>query len=105
MRLLLVFLVSLAYLFDASVDPHLRGTGEPLDVYNPATGEHLATVDTASVEDVDKAVKAARHAFETTWGTNVPPTERGRLLNRLADLVEQNFEDIRFVSFSLPSWR
>lgn len=72
-----------------------RGSGAPLDVYNPATGEHLATVDTASAEDVDRAVKSARKAFTESWGTNIAPTERGRLLARFADIVEDNIDEIR----------
>lgn len=63
---------------------------QPLDVYNPATEELLATIDTASKEDVDLAVKAARAAFETTWGLNTPAEERGRLLFKFADVIEKN---------------
>jgi aldehyde dehydrogenase (NAD+) len=40
----------------------------------------------ASVEDIDQAVKAARHAATTTWGTNTPATERAALMNKLADV-------------------
>ena len=63
---------------------------QPLEVYDPATEELLATVDTATKEDVDLAVKAARKAFETTWGTNTPARERGRLLFKFADIIEKN---------------
>lgn len=59
-------------------------------MYNPATEELLATIDTASKEDVDVAVKAGRKAFETTWGTNTPARERGRLLFKFADIIEEN---------------
>jgi acyl-CoA reductase-like NAD-dependent aldehyde dehydrogenase len=45
-----------------------------------------------SAEDVDAAVKAARTAFKTTWGLNVPGSVRGKLLNKLADLLEENPE-------------
>ncbi|KAL7417228.1 putative aldehyde dehydrogenase [Mrakia frigida] len=72
----------------------VKGTGEPLDVYNPATEELLATIDTASVADVDLAVKAARAAFETTWGLNTPSATRGRLLFKFADIIEANSEMI-----------
>lgn len=37
---------------------------------------------------------AARAAFQTTWGTNVPGTERGKLLNRLADLIERDQQEL-----------
>jgi len=40
-------------------------------VYNPATAQPLVEVQSASEEDVDKAVKAARLAFKTTWGKKV----------------------------------
>jgi acyl-CoA reductase-like NAD-dependent aldehyde dehydrogenase len=46
----------------------------------------IATVHTASAEDVDLAVKAASEAFETTWGLNVSGAERGRLLYKFADV-------------------
>lgn len=61
-----------------------------MDVYNPATEELLATIDTASVADVELAVNAAREAFETTWGLNTPATARGRLLFKFADIIEAN---------------
>jgi acyl-CoA reductase-like NAD-dependent aldehyde dehydrogenase len=47
-------------------------------VYNPATAQPLAEVQSASPEDVDKAVKAARQAFRTTWGKKVSGQEKSR---------------------------
>ena len=44
------------------------GGGEPLKTVNPATEEVLAEVGTADESDVDRAVAAARRAFERTWG-------------------------------------
>lgn len=44
---------------------------------NPATGEALCDFAHATKEDVDKAVKSARKAFMTTWGTTVPSADRG----------------------------
>ncbi|PSR73539.1 hypothetical protein PHLCEN_2v10458 [Hermanssonia centrifuga] len=44
----------------------------------------------SSVKDIDVAVAAAREAFRTTWGKNVTGIERGRLLNKLADLMERD---------------
>ena len=49
----------------------------------------IATVHTATAEDVDDAVKAASKAFENTWGLNVAGSERGRLLYKLADVSRQ----------------
>lgn len=45
-------------------------------------------IETASKEDVDAAVKAAREAFEMTWGLEVSSQKRGQLLYKLADEME-----------------
>jgi hypothetical protein len=74
--------------FSNSIRKWVNGNGDALEVYNPATEEHITTVHTASPADVDLAVKAARTAFETTWGTNVPGSERGRLLYKFADVSD-----------------
>ncbi|GAB3735983.1 hypothetical protein GCM10027598_62600 [Amycolatopsis oliviviridis] len=71
------------------IDGSWSDTAETFDDLNPATGEVLAKVADASAEDVDRAVKAARAALEGVWG-ETPGVERGRLLNRLADLVERD---------------
>ncbi|ADU51624.1 aldehyde dehydrogenase (acceptor) [Thermaerobacter marianensis DSM 12885] len=67
-------------------------SGRYLVVTDPATGEPLAEVAEAGEEDVDLAVKAARRALEGTWG-KLPPAERGRLLWKLADLLEENAQE------------
>ncbi|HTO83697.1 MAG TPA: aldehyde dehydrogenase, partial [Methylomirabilota bacterium] len=59
------------------------------DSVNPYTGEHWAKIAHGSAEDVDRAVAAARQAFEGEW-SGLKPSQRGRLLLRLADLIEQN---------------
>src|SRR3954468_10646458 len=46
----------------------VEGEGEPLKSVNPATEEVLAEVSTAAPSDVDKAVKAARRAYDRVWG-------------------------------------
>jgi len=63
---------------------------------NPATGEALTQVAEASAEDVDRAVLAARKAFDEPGGPwrKMSASDRGKLLWRLADLVEQNIEEI-----------
>lgn len=63
---------------------------------NPATGEILTEIVEASAEDVDQAVKAARHAFEDRSGAwrKMSASERGRLIWKLADLVEKNIDEI-----------
>ena len=66
------------------------------DTVNPATGEVLTQVAEASGADVDRAVQAARQAFEDRGGAwrKLSASERGRLLWKLADLVEKNIEEL-----------
>jgi acyl-CoA reductase-like NAD-dependent aldehyde dehydrogenase len=56
----------------------------------------IARVHAAGTKDVDTAVQAAREAFDGPWG-EVTCTERGRLLSRLADLVEAQAETLATV--------
>src|ERR1041385_9400013 len=59
-------------------------TGERFDVINPATEEVLGTVPKADAADVDRAVKAARRAFDSGgWWPGTTNQERGRILLRL----------------------
>lgn len=58
--------------------------------YNPATGEFLAEIADASEKDVDDAVKAARKAF-ATW-SKTTPVERAAVLNKIADVIDENAE-------------
>lgn len=66
--------------------------GDRLTVYDPSTAEPVATAATAGPKDVDRAVAAARTAFEGPW-SRVRPADRTRLLLRLADLVERHAEE------------
>jgi aldehyde dehydrogenase (NAD+) len=68
--------------------------GKTFDTYNPATGEVIAKVAHASAADVDRAVKAARKALESGPWATMDAVDRGRLLFRLADLVEKNAEEL-----------
>ena len=70
------------------------GSSEPVATYNPATAKEIASIHHASKADVDEAVKIARKAFKTTWGVNVTGAERGRLLNKLADLMERDADKL-----------
>ncbi|KAI0032425.1 aldehyde dehydrogenase domain-containing protein [Vararia minispora EC-137] len=65
-----------------------------IDLVNPSTGRVVAQVSEAVAADVDRAVTAARHAFETAWGLKVPGFERARLLTKLADLMEENIDEL-----------
>jgi aldehyde dehydrogenase (NAD+) len=63
-------------------------------VFNPSTGKIIATVSEARAADVNLAVQAARKAFETTWGLKTPGSTRGLLLNKLADIMEANADEL-----------
>lgn len=63
-------------------------SGKTFDVMNPATDEVLAKVPDASAPDVDRAVKAARKAFDESW-RDVTAQERGRILLRLAEAMRK----------------
>ncbi len=62
--------------------------GRHFATLNPATEEPLAQVAAAGQADVDRAVTAARHAFEHTWG-RLPGTERAKYLYRIARLIQE----------------
>lgn len=63
---------------------------------NPATGEVLAQVSEASAADVDRAVQAARHAFDDVSGPwrKMSASQRGRLIWKLADLIEEHIDEL-----------
>jgi aldehyde dehydrogenase (NAD+) len=68
-------------------------SGKTFATINPSTGEEICQVAEADAADVDKAVKAARAAFEGPW-RKMRASERGRLLYRLADLIEANADEL-----------
>ncbi len=65
-------------------------SGKTFGTFNPATGDEICQVAEADAADVDMAVKAARAAFhpKSPW-RRMSAAERGRLLNKLADLMEK----------------
>ncbi|XP_074258404.1 mitochondrial 10-formyltetrahydrofolate dehydrogenase isoform X3 [Saimiri boliviensis] len=68
--------------------------GKTYDTINPTDGSIICKVSYASLADVDKAVAAAKDAFENgEWG-RMNARERGRLMYRLADLLEENQEEL-----------
>ncbi|GAB3708724.1 aldehyde dehydrogenase family protein [Amycolatopsis oliviviridis] len=69
------------------------GSGEPLKTINPATEEVLAEVGTASVSDVDIAVKAARKAYNNVW-SKMPGSERAKYLFRIARLIQERSREL-----------
>lgn len=62
-------------------------------IENPASGEVIAEVPDGTREDIDAAVQAARRAFYQDGWAKKTPSERSRLLLRLADLLESRLED------------
>jgi len=68
-------------------------SGETFPVYDPATGEVIAHVPSGDAPDIDRAVAAARQAFERGPWPKLTPSDRGKLLWKLAELVEQHAEE------------
>jgi aldehyde dehydrogenase (NAD+) len=69
-------------------------SGKTFPTINPATGEVIAQVAEADAADVDKAVGAARTAFDKGAWRKLTASQRGMLLYRLADLIEKNIEEL-----------
>ena len=67
---------------------------EMISVLNPATGERIALSYAGDRTDVDRAVAAARKAFERQEWRRMMPTERTRLMWRLAELIDTNAEEL-----------
>jgi betaine-aldehyde dehydrogenase len=67
-------------------------SGQTRSIDSPATGEVLAEVQEGSAEDVDRAVAAARRAFDDTWSDSTPG-ERQTALLKMADIVEEHGEE------------
>jgi len=68
-------------------------SGKTFKTPNPATGETLAEVAEADKADIDKAVAAARRAFEGKW-SKISARDRGRLLYKLSQLIEQHASEL-----------
>ncbi len=68
-------------------------SGKTFESRNPATGELLATVAEGDAEDIDRAVAAARAAFDGPW-RRAKPFERQRILLRFAELVDTHIEEL-----------
>jgi aldehyde dehydrogenase (NAD+) len=69
-------------------------SGKTFPTVNPATGEVLAQVAEGDRPDIDAAARAARRAFEQGPWRRMSARERGRLLSKLADLIEANSEEL-----------
>jgi len=69
-------------------------SGKTFPTLNPATGEVLCQVAEGDKADIDLAVKAARKAFESGPWSRMNASDRGRLMNKLADAIEANREEL-----------
>jgi phenylacetaldehyde dehydrogenase len=72
-------------------------SGKTFPSYDPSTGEVLATIAEGDQADIDLAVKAARKAFESGPWRKMSASERGRLIWKLGDLIEQHLEEFAFL--------
>ena len=70
------------------------GSGERLDVLNPATGELLARLHSAGSSDVDDAVSAARESFDDGRWSRLPPEARAAAVWKVAELIERDGPDL-----------
>ncbi|MBS7661590.1 aldehyde dehydrogenase family protein [Pseudomonas lalucatii] len=68
-------------------------SGHRIPVFDPATGEVLAHVASADPRDIDAAVSSAKAAYHGAWAQTLP-YQRGVILNRFADILEQNGEGL-----------
>ncbi|RLP22954.1 aldehyde dehydrogenase family protein [Mesorhizobium sp. YM1C-6-2] len=69
-------------------------SGERMDVVCPSDGKVFASIPVSGAADVDRAVKAARRAFDEGPWAKTPAVERGRLLTRLGQMVEANATEL-----------
>ncbi|MDE3228819.1 MAG: aldehyde dehydrogenase family protein, partial [Chloroflexota bacterium] len=69
-------------------------SGKTFATYNPSTGAVLAQVAEGDAEDISRAVAAARAAYESGPWAKMSPSQRGRLLWRVAELIEEHAEEL-----------
>ncbi|WP_197706425.1 aldehyde dehydrogenase family protein [Magnetospirillum sp. 15-1] len=85
------------------LDLHIGGrwvpscSGARFDIVDPSSGEPFATVADGGAADIDLAVQAARAAFENGPWRSMPPSERARLLWKLADAVERDGDHLALI--------
>ena len=80
-------------------------SGKKFPVVNPATEEIIAQVEEGDAADIDKAVKAARKAFEigSEW-RSMEPAARGTLLHKLAELIRRDQEYLQVTMAIFGEW-
>lgn len=69
-------------------------SGKTFDTFNPTTEEKITSVQESGAEDVNRAVKAARNAFDNGPWRRMAASERGRLMYKLADLLEKHQDEL-----------
>src|SRR5437763_233650 len=69
-------------------------SGKTFDTINPATEEVIASVAEADAADIDLAVKAARKQFDSGEWSKLDARDRGRLISKLADLIEEEADEL-----------
>ena len=69
-------------------------SGKTFDTVNPATGQVLASVAEGDARDIDRAVQAARRAFEDGPWSRMTPSERGRIMHRIGDLIIEHADEL-----------
>ena len=69
-------------------------SGKTFDVFNPADESLIARAAEGDAEDIDRAVSAARRAFESGPWPRMTPSERGKLLWRIGDLILQHGDEL-----------
>jgi len=75
----------------------MAASGKTFPTYNPATGEVLAEIAEGDREDINRAVKAARRAFDSGPWRKLTAAERGRLIWKLSDLLEANRDELAYL--------
>jgi phenylacetaldehyde dehydrogenase len=68
-------------------------SGKTFPVYDPATGEVIAQVAEGDKIDIQRAVRAAREAFDSGPWPSITPSERGKIVWKIAELLERNLDE------------
>ena len=74
----------------------VNATGDQFETINPATEQKLATISNASKADVNKAVRAARNAYEKIW-SKMPGLERGKYIFRIARMIQERARELTVI--------
>lgn len=83
---------------DPFINGHfVKGSGQPFDSINPATGEVVATLSSNTAEEVYEAEKIAREAFEDGRWRGKSPAERKEILIRLGELIMENRDELAVI--------